>query len=382
VVVHGRALRFLTFAACLSLLHCDGRRPLVAPTSPGSLPSSKGSAPAGNVGRRTDSVVLVALDGVRWQEVFQGVERSRARDHGMSEREIVEAKDLVPNLHRLANVEGTALGAPDSCAQFVATGPDFLSLPGYTEMLSGHAPAPCADNECPATTKSTLVDQIREASAANASEVAVISSWERIERVASANPSEIVMSTGRTHGTSRARLRFDRRSSELLDQGAEADAWPGEDDFRPDRYTAAIALHYLASQRPRFLFLGLGDTDELAHANDYRGYLEAMRHADDVIGQLVTTLDEMGSRGFRTTLLVTADHGRSSDFKNHGRSAPESARVWLIAAGGGVVKKGTVSCWPRHLADIAPSIRALMRLPADRSPGAGHPIEELVPLLR
>jgi len=382
VVVHGRALRFLTLAASLSLSHCDGRRPPVAPTSPGLSEPTRESAPSPLVRGPTESVVLVALDGVRWQDVFQGVERSRAKEQGMGEREIVGAKDLVPNLHQLASVQGTAIGAPDSCAPFVATGPNFLSLPGYTEMLSGHWPVSCADNECSATTEPTLVDQIRAASAADSNDVAVISSWERIERVASAKPSEIVMSTGRTHGASRARLRFDPLGSDLLDRGASAGAWPGQEDYRPDRYTAAVALHYLASQHPRFLFLGLGDTDERAHANDYRGYLEALRHADAVIGELVTTLDEMGSRGYRTTLIVTADHGRSSDFKDHGRSAPESGRVWLIAAGAGVVKRTDVACGPHRLADIAPSVRALMRLPPARSPGAGQPLAELLPAFR
>jgi len=381
VVVHGRALRFLTLAASLSLLHCDGRRPPVAP-NPGATEQGSEAGPAEFLGRRTDAVVLVALDGVRWQEVFEGVERSRAKRQGLSERDIVGAKDLVPNLHRLASVQGTAVGAPDSCAPFVATGPDFLSLPGYTEMLSGHSPASCADNECPATKEPTLVDQIRATTNVAAGDVAVISSWERIERVASANPSDIVLSTGRTHGTSRARLRFDPLASELLDRGESASAWPGQEDFRPDRYTAAIALYYLATEHPRFLFLGLGDTDELAHANDYPGYLRALRHADHVIGELVATLDEMGNRGYRTTLIITADHGRSSDFTGHGRSAPESGRVWLVAAGGAVVKRSATSCGAHRLADIAPSIRALMRLPADHSPGAGQPILELLPALR
>jgi hypothetical protein len=351
----------------------------VAPASAAAAPSRD---PDVSVGTRTESVVLVALDGVRWQEVFRGVERARAIEQGMDEKEIVGAKDLVPNLHRLSSLAGTALGSPDSCSELVATGPNFLSLPGYAELLSGRSPTQCTDNECGATVEATLVDQIRAASSVDPSDVAVISSWERIERVATAHPAEIVMSTGRTHGTGRFRLRFDHEASELLDRGTEVGPWPGQDDFRPDAFTAAIALYYLAKREPRFLFLGLGDTDELAHANDYRGYLGALRYADSVIGQVVSTLDTMGSRGARTTLLVTADHGRSADFRSHGRSAPESGRVWLIAAGAGVKRTRSSSCGPRRLADIAPSIRALMRLPPDRSASAGQPLEELSPTLR
>ena len=40
---------------------------------------------------------------------------------------------------------------------------------------------------------------------------------------------------------------------------------------------------------------------------------------------------------------VTTDHGRSADFVNHGRSAPESSRVLLMAFGGAVPVRGTTA---------------------------------------
>ena len=84
------------------------------------------------------------------------------------------------------------------------------------------------------------------------------------------------------------------------------------------RYTAALALHYLATERPRFLFLGLGEPDEQAHRGSYGGYLDALRQADGIIDELVHTLDRMGERGQRTSVFITADHGRAVDFRDHG----------------------------------------------------------------
>ena len=64
--------------------------------------------------------------------------------------------------------------------------------------------------------------------------------------------------------------------------------------------------------------------------------------------------------GRRTTLLVTTDHGRAIDFTGHGANAPESAAVWLIAAGYGIQRRGFIH--PRRsyqLADVGKMIVSL-----------------------
>ena len=109
-----------------------------------------------------------------------------------------------------------------------------------------------------------------------------------------------------------------------------------------------------------FLFLSLGDTDELAHRNDYAGHLEALQFADRVIGEIADTLRELHKRGIRTLLIVTTDHGRARSFVEHGRKHPESAAVWLMASGDDVRARGCiVTEGARHLADIAPTVREL-----------------------
>ena len=187
------------------------------------------------------------------------------------------------------------------------------------------------------------------------------------------------MSTGVHHSHNSGALRFDYSSSQLFWQSEEAYPWPGDNDYRPDMLTAQIALKYLAKRRPRFLFIGLGDMDEYAHKNDYRDYVMAMQYADKVIGDVVKTLATMGERGERTSIFVTADHGRSDDFRTHGGDSPESARVFLVAAGGDVPVRGLVSPTKKHrLADIAPTIRSLLGLAQRSADGAGEPIEEIV----
>ena len=104
-----------------------------------------------------------------------------------------------------------------------------------------------------------------------------------------------------------------------------------------------------------------------------------LREADARLGQLDGELQELAARGTRTALFITADHGRADTFNDHGSKFPESARVWLVATGSAVQNGGFMNApSARHLADLAPTVRAIAGLPADRDRAAGTPLLELL----
>jgi hypothetical protein len=322
--------------------------------------------------RTTSAVVLVVLDGVRAQEVFGGADRDLARGRGLNPLAWANPRDLTPNLQRMLDSDAIALGVPGHGAEIVASGPRFISLPGYLEIFAGKPDPACEGNDCVRPPAHTIADDVRESSGAD--DVAVISSWPTIARAAAGDPSAYVMSAGRKLLSRGDVLRADSGMSPLLERGARVKAWPGEGDYRPDAFTAKVALRYLETARPRFLFVGLGDADEYAHRGDYHGYLEAVHASDAFLGDLQATLARMGARGQHTTVLLTADHGRAYSFVDHGARYPESARVWLVAAGGDVRGHGVVPAATRHtLSDIAPTVRALLGIQGD-----GRPVEEIL----
>jgi hypothetical protein len=309
---------------------------------------------------RTRNLVLVTIDGVRWQEIFDGADAGRAPGLACGRRAA-----LLPNLYALARI-GVAV------QDIRSSGPNFVSLPGYREIVTGRASVRCTSNECRAIDEATLLDEL----ALPPDQIAVASSWERVGRAAARWPRHITLSSGRHGGSTRDGFRVNGAASRILDEGSGAGAWPGYLDYRPDRYTAALARQYLLEKRPRFLWVALGDTDEFAHRSDYAGYLDALRSADRFVGELWALLGAMGRYGAETTIIVTTDHGRAANFASHGK-APESARGWLLAAGGAVPPSHAM---PRthRLRDIAPTMRLLLGLPADRSIEAGEPIAEVV----
>lgn len=299
-----------------------------------------------------DTVVLVTLDGVRRQEIWDGVDDALALRAKLPEGFARDARELTPNLHRLFFDEGVAIGDPRAPGGIVATGSRHMSMPGYVELTTGAATT-CGDNACAPDLRETIADAA--AVDGDRARVAVFGSWSEIARAAASRPHLITVETTRAPGEAGYSL-------------------PGGDGYRLDHGTSARALAHLAAHRPRFLWVALGDTDERAHAGDYRGYLEALREADRFVGDLARTLD---AGGRRAAIFVTADHGRDPGFRDHG--GPDSAAVWLLARGASIPRRGAIAtASTRRLCDVAPTLRVLLGLPERACAACGEPIVEIL----
>jgi hypothetical protein len=313
-----------------------------------------------------DHLVLVTIDGVRWQEVFRGVDTSLASRTKARHQLEMSPEALLPNIHRIATTHGVLLGKEDS--QVRVSSPSTVSLPGYSELFSGKTPR-CANNDCPQTTETTLLDDWHRADPE--ATMAVFSSWARIPRAVARDVRHLVVSAGRNDVRVPARLSSDKMFRRMLADGTTAGPAPGTDDYRPDRHTAEAGLRALEVLRPAFLFLALGDTDEQAHHGDYEAYLSALRQADEVLGHLDAWLCSQQQLGKRTLLIVATDHGRAASFQNHGGS-PEAARIWTLWSGDDVRLRGYPAVPASRLADVASTIRRLLDLPTNASPDAGR----------
>src|ERR1700758_2864728 len=106
--------------------------PLSRLPAPAAAPPA--AAPFGR--HETRNVIIVTIDGVRWQEVFGGVDEQLAHSAGMSKCEVLAGGELMPNLHRHFVDRGVVIGAP-GYGQMEASGPNFVSLPGYEEIFTG-----------------------------------------------------------------------------------------------------------------------------------------------------------------------------------------------------------------------------------------------------
>lgn len=314
----------------------------------------------------TPLVVLLAIDGVRHQDVFNG---PSAAGHSVARTR----QELVPELSEMER-HGVALGAPGQDG-FHASGPNYVSLPGYMEMLSGTSATGCTENDCEYMQVPTLLDDFQDLAPGDNTRSAAFSSWPNIQAAASVRQSGVV-SAGRFAGFHHSVLRRFPQCREALGRGKSDRG--GHGHFRHDEITAELALAFLIEAQPDFTFISLGETDEEAHAGDYVGYLSSLQKADRFVGRLRRHLALLETQGRATMLLVTADHGRSRNFRDHGRAHPESSQCFLFAEGSKIRPLGRVATKTSYLRDIAPTLRAACQLPQPTLRSSGRVLEEIL----
>ncbi len=311
-------------------------------------------------------VVLVTIDGVMWQDVFGG------RKDG----QWAIAPTRMPITLSAIRDQGVALGgAPaddTTCGVVKTAGGANISLPGYQEIL-GVRETTCRTNKCVGTKIPTLLD---DAASAGITPVASIGSWDVLTNAVTDHRHDVVLSLGTGTWTGPTPEQGSHLEA-LLKESEQTDTEPGDfGSYRPDSLTSAIALEYFSTAYPRLLHVGLGDTDEYGHKDDRPAYFRSLREADDFIGDIV---DEANDRLIPITVVITADHGRAKNFRDHNARYPESRRSFLLAFGDGIAPKQE-TCLEHDvtLTDIGATVRALVGLPALEGPGVGHAIDEIL----
>jgi arylsulfatase A-like enzyme len=279
------------------------------------------------------NVILITLDGVRWQEVFNGTDPLRSRQHQT-------ARQLLPNLYDLFFDHGLVVGQK---SPMVASGPNHISLPGYLEMSRGHQSFDCQTNDCHPIIDQSIFWFFQQP--------ALFASWNMLARTVPSNMDVIfdVGRTGRSESWKQLKLSDDQTFPSPFSYNRE---------YRPDYYTEVAAMDYLRYQRPDFAWISLGDTDEYGHANDYAAYLAALRQADTFVGNLIHWL-EQSDYGKNTVFIMTADHGRNNNFRDHGLSMA-SARVWAVFHGKNIPNLGSIQLnQPISLSNLFPTIEEI-----------------------
>jgi arylsulfatase A-like enzyme len=95
-------------------------------------------------------------------------------------------------------------------------------------------------------------------------------------------------------------------------------------------------MAYLKKYQPRVMWLGLGQSDDWGHARRYDLVLDFLHLADREIGELWQTLQSMEKYRGKTTLIITADHGRGrtpADWAEHDAGIQGSQDIWVAIIG-------------------------------------------------
>ena len=323
---------------------------------------------------KTKNVVLIVLDGVRWQETFTGADESllNKKFGGIWETEARLKKRfwdadplrrrelLFPFLWNVVAKQGQVLGDQKLGNIGQVSNAFATSYPGYNEMSTGHGDLPVKDND-PILNPNLNVFEWLNTRADLTGKVAIFGSWALYREIFNTPRSHLYLQAGAspppTDATPTPRQALLKRLFRTT--------LPHEDGDVLDALVQESLLEYLRSAHPRVLFVGFGETDDWAHSGRYDMVLESAQHSDDFVRELWETMQAMPEYRDQTTFIITTDHGRGSgllDWKEHGTPEyPGSENIWI-----GVIGPDTAPLGERHdplqfkQAQIAATIAALL----------------------
>ena len=336
-------------------------------------------------------LVVVTVDGLRWQELFGGIDSQlmssreagvkRAADHALAKRLWAPTpeqrrKKLFPYFWGQLVQQGVLAGNRDKNSFVNVTNQVRKSYPGYAEILTGQAlDEKVTSNAAQKIPARTILEALQDSWTLGFSDVALFASWDRFKSIAATDPSKFVVNAGFQNFTGPG---LSERSRELNHrQFEQLTPWT---EVRHDYITCELALDYLRTQKPRALYLGLGETDDWAHDKRYPRVLWAATYFDTCLHQLVDWIDTDESFKGKTLLVVTTDHGRGrtpQDWHHHKLAVPGSDEVWLYMRGPGIAATGELSdSKVMSLRDIAPTILKYLGLPQKVLPEMkGKPVQ-------
>lgn len=299
----------------------------------------------------TKNIVLIVSDGLRPDEVFGGAEFALLGEQGGVEnppglterfwRASPEARReaLMPFLWGTVAKQGQLFGNATRGSPARVTNPQRVSYPGYNELFTGEADPRIDSNECGANPNHTIFEWLNTQPGFEG-RVQAFATWDTFLRIFNVARSKLDVRAGWNPPFADDPVRT--ASKDTLDQlyRTTTHLFGGN---ALDAITDAALKESLKTNRPRVLFLGLGETDEWMHAGRYDLALEAAHRADGLIADLWATMQAMPEYRGTTTFLLTTDHGRGrgpKQWKHHGATVNGADEVWLGALGPGVPALG------------------------------------------
>jgi hypothetical protein len=330
---------------------------------------------------KTKNVILITLDGFRWQEVFNGPDplllQNKENQDELNKIKLLfgsgnpaeSRKKLLPFLWNEVGTKGEIFGNRNKQNFVNVTNNYWFSYPGYNELFTGYADDSVNSND-KKNNPNISVFEAANKSGELKNRVAAITSWDCFPYILNAERSGIIVNSGNQPFTDSKKIPEIKLINDLISETA-----PFDEGVRYDIYTYHLAFEYLKAYRPRLMFIGFDETDDYGHMGSYYRYLLSAHQSDKVIGELWNWLQSDDQYRDQTTLIITCDHGRGASENNmwhdHGAKVKGADQTWIAIIGPDTPASGELSS-PGQIynSQIAMTIATLLNIDF-KNPKAG-----------
>ena len=340
---------------------------------------------------KTQNVVLIVSDGLRWQEVFQGadpllldaknggnwVEEPELKSRYWRETPQERRRLLFPFIWGTVAKQGQIFGNRTLGSDAHVTNGVAFSYPGYNETLTGSGDPRIHSNDNIPNPNVTVFEWLNNKPEFHG-HVAAFGAWENFDNIFNKARSGLLVNSSYDPFTAMPPTPELALLNRLKLEGVRV--WPDEIFDPPMFYTA---LEYVKYAKPRVLFIGFGEPDDWAHAGSYAEYLNAAHHNDAEIAELWNQIQSMPEYKDKTTLIILPDHGRGEGAKwtSHGQEIPGSGQTWMAFIGPDTAPLGERK--NAHLvteSEIAATVAALLGEDYHAAvPASGVPVADVLP---
>lgn len=318
-------------------------------------------------------VVLITLDGFRWQELFTGADpklianknyvgdTTALKNSFWKESAEKRRETLLPFIWTEATKLGEIHGNREAGSKVNLTNKMWFSYPGYNEILTGKADDEHITSNDKIYNQNITILEEYNSTPKYKGKVAAFTSWDVFPYIINDKRSGVPVNAA--FEPAQGNDLTDREIFLNKLQEVIPSPWGS---VRLDAFTENYALEYIKKSHPDLLYISFGETDDFAHDGEYGAYLHSAHNTDTMIKELWDYVQSDANYKDKTTFIITTDHGRGTEpldtWKSHGSDVAGADQTWLIEIGAQAEKTGEVKKAEQlYTNEIADKIRKILK---------------------
>jgi hypothetical protein len=293
---------------------------------------------------KTENLVFITLDGLRWQEVFYGADSllvtdtKYARDPEKLTDQFwhpdpkVRREILMPFFWQVISEKGQLHGNRKHGSKLNDKNRMVFSKPCYNEIFSGYPDDERINSNSKENNPNPNFLEFLDKQAGFEGKVAAFASWDVFPAILNRDRNNLKLNAGFEKAVGNDLTPIENFLNRAQDE--IRGPWGG---VRLDFFTHHFAMEELKTRRPKVLYIGYGETDDYSHDDRYDQYLLSARQTDAYIQEIWDFIQTDPQYKDKTTLVIMTDHGRGVypkvNWKSHSVNTPNSDEIWIAAIG-------------------------------------------------